>query len=181
MARINLLDREQAPPAFGAIYERSEEQGRPVLNIVRLLAHCPEMGSEYFRFAGSVLRGESVPMRLRELATLRVGKLNGADYAFEHHIPLGLRGGLTRGQIDAVGSWEASGLFGDDERLVLRFADEMARDNDVSDETFALLRERFSEHDILELALVVGYFLMLCRILAAFRVENEPGFTVPSS
>jgi alkylhydroperoxidase family enzyme len=178
MARIRLLEKPEVAPAFKEMYERSEEQGRPVLNVVKLLANCPQIGPEYFRFAGSILRGENVPMKLRELATLRVGKLNGSDYEFDHHIPLGLRGGLSRDQIDGLGDWEGSSLFDDEERLVLRFTDEMARDNAVSDETFGLLRERFSEHDVLELALVIGYFLMLCRILVAFRVENEAGFTV---
>jgi len=176
MARVSLLENEQVSPVFQETYRRSEERGQAVLNIVRLLAHCPQMGAEYLRFAGAVLRGEDVPVKLRELATLRVGNLAGADYEYLHHIPLGVAAGLTREQIAEIEMWEDSSLFDEDERLVLRYTDEVARDNHVSDETFKRLRKRFGEHDIVELTLVIGYFIMLCRILVALQLELEPGF-----
>ena len=177
MARVSLLNKEQVDPAFREMYQRSEEQGREVLNVIKLIANCPQMGPEYFRFAGSVLRGENVPQKLRELATLRVGNLTGADYEFLHHIPLGVSAGLTRKQIDEMGKWQESSLFDEQERIVLRYTDEITRDNSVSDQTFSKLREFFSEHDIVELTLVIGYFIMLCRILVALRLELEPGFS----
>jgi len=176
MARVSLLAKEQVAPAFREMYQRSEERGQEVLNIVKLLANCPQMGPEYLRFAGSVLRGENVPMKLRELATLRVGNLAGADYEFLHHIPLGLSAGLTRTQVDEIGAWEESSEFDEQERVVLLYTDQVARDNNVTDETFAGLRAFFSEHEVVELTLVIGYFVMLCRILVAFQLELEPGF-----
>ena len=177
MARVALLSKEQVSESFQEMYRRSEERGQEVLNVVKLVANCPKMGQEYFRFAGSVLRGESVPMKYRELATLRVGNLAGADYEFLHHTPLGLSAGLTRKQINEIGEWPESSLFDEQERTVLRYTDEVARDNCVTDETFKKLREYFSEHDVVELTLVIGYFVMLCRILVAFQLELEPGFS----
>ena len=176
MPRINLVEKEHAHPTFREIYERQEERGFPVLNIVKLLAHCPEIGNSYQRFAGSILRGENVPAKLRELATLRVGYLAQAEYEFIHHTPLGLRAGLSQKQIDDIGNWPDSPEFDETERTVLRYTDEVARDNAVTDETFAGLKGLFSEHDIVELTLVIGYFVMLCRILVAFQIELEPEF-----
>ncbi len=178
MARISLLEKDQAADSFQEVYQRSEDRGAPVLNFVKLLANCPQMGTEYLRFAGSVVRGENVSMKLRELATLRVGNLAGADYEFLHHTPLGLRAGLTREQIDEIGGWEESSRFDEQERLVLRFTDGVARDNNVSDDTFAAMRGVFSQHDVMELALVISYFVMLCRILVTFQVELEPDLQV---
>ncbi len=176
MPRVNLVEKEQAHPTFREIYERQEERGFPVLNIVRLLAHCPEIGNDYGRFAGSILRGENVPAKLRELATLRVGYLAQAEYEFKHHTPLALGAGLSQKQIDDIGNWPDSPEFDETERTVLRYTDEVARDNAVTDETFAGLKRLFSEHDIVELTLVIGYFVMLCRILVAFQIELEPEF-----
>ncbi len=176
MARVRLLEKKQVVPAFREVYQRSEERSQEVLNIVKLLANCPQMGIDYLRFAGAVLRGEDVPMKLRELATLRVGNLAGADYEFLHHIPLGLSAGLTRKQINDISAWEKSSEFSEQERTVLLYTDQVARDNHVTDETFANLRVFFSEHDIVELTLVIGYFIMLCRILVSLQLELEPGF-----
>jgi len=177
MARVALLNKEQVSESFREMYQRSEERGQEVLNIIKLVANCPQMGQEYFRFAGSVLKGENVPMKYRELATLRVGNLTGADYEFLHHTPLGLSAGLTRKQINEIDTWSESSLFDELERTVLRYTDEVARDNCVTDETFQKLREYFNEHDLVELTLVIGYFVMLCRILVAFQLELEPGFS----
>ena len=176
MARVALLNKEQVSDSFREMYRRIEEQGQEVLNVVKLVANCPQMGQEYFRFAGSVLKGENVPMKYRELATLRVGNLAGADYEFLHHTPLGLSAGLIREQINEIGTWTESSLFDEQEQTVLRYTDEVARDNCVTDETFEKLREYFSEHDVVELTLVIGYFVMLCRILVALQLEMEPGF-----
>ncbi|UCC60410.1 MAG: carboxymuconolactone decarboxylase family protein [Dehalococcoidia bacterium] len=177
MARVSLLEKEQAALTFREVYQGSEERSQGVLNIVKLLANCPQMGLDYLRFAGAVLRGEGVPMKLRELATLRVGSVAGADYEFLHHIPLGLIAGLTRKQIDDINTWEESSEFNEQERAVLLYTDQVARDNNVTDETFAKLQSFFSEHDIVELTLVIGYFVMLCRILVALQLELEPGFS----
>ena len=176
MARVNLPEKNQVAPAFREVYQSSEERSQEVLNIVKLLANCPQMGLDYLRFAGAVLRGEDVPMKLRELATLRVGSVAGADYEFLHHIPLGLIAGLTRKQIDDISTWEESSEFDEQERAVLLYTDQVARDNNVTDETFAKLQTFFSEHDIVELTLVIGYFIMLCRILVALQLELEPSF-----
>ncbi|HUV44798.1 MAG TPA: hypothetical protein VMW13_08215 [Dehalococcoidales bacterium] len=35
-----------------------------------------------------------------------------------------------------------------------------------------------NEHDVVERKVVIGYFVMLCRILVTFRMELEPGFKV---
>ena len=177
MARVKLVEKDGADTALKEIYQRSEDQGRPVLNLVKLLANCPRMASDYLRYGGSVLRGENVPMKLRELATLRVGAIAGADYEFLHHTPLGVSAGLTRRQIDEIANWPGSSLFDETERLVLGFTDQVAGDNRVTDETFAAMRAVFSEHDIVELTMVIAYFVMLCRILVTFQLELEPGFS----
>jgi len=171
------LEKEQVVPALREVYQRSEERGQQVLNIVKLLANCPQIGPEYLRFAGAVVRGERVPMKLRELATLRVGSLAGARYEFLHHVPLGLSAGLTRKQIDEIGGWEESSQFNEQERAVLLYTDRVARDNNVTDEIFAKVRAFLSEHDVVELTVVIAYFLMLCRILVALQLELEPGFS----
>jgi len=177
MTRISLPDEAEISRALPEIFQPGRERSAPVLNIARLVALCPGMGGQYLRFAGAVLRGENVPMRLRELATLRVAHLGGAEYAFQHHIPLGQAAGLTGPQIEAIRHWEDSPEFDDTERLVLAYTDAVARDGQVSDDTFAAMQAVFSDHDIVELTLVIAYFVMLGRILVAFQVDLEPGFT----
>ena len=174
MPRVSLVEKDQAHPTYREIYQGQEERGFRVLNIIKVLAHCPKIGLNYQRLAGSVLRGENVPANLRELATLRVGNLAQAEYEFSHHVPLALRAGVSQKQIDEISDWATSAEFNDQERAVLSYTDEVARDNKVTDDTFARLRSFFSEHDIVELTILIGYFVMLCRILIALQIELEP-------
>ena len=44
MARVNLLEKNQVAPAFREVYQMSEERSQEVLNVVKLLANCPQMG-----------------------------------------------------------------------------------------------------------------------------------------
>ncbi|MDP3880444.1 MAG: hypothetical protein Q8Q07_09115, partial [Dehalococcoidales bacterium] len=87
----------------------------------------------------------------------------------------GLQCGISQQQIDEISNWSASKLFTEEERAVLAYTDEVTRDIKVKNETFARLRSLFSEHTIVELTALIGYYCMVCRILVALDVELEPG------
>ena len=57
---------------------------------------------------------------------------------------------------------------------MLRYADEVTQDIRVKDDTFAALQGFLSEHAIVELTSVIGYYNMVCRILIALQIELEP-------
>jgi len=56
---------------------------------------------------------------------------------------------------------------------VLAYTDEVERDIRVRDETFDRLRSFLSEHAIVELTVVIGYYGMVSRFLIALDVELE--------
>ena len=56
---------------------------------------------------------------------------------------------------------------------MLRYTDEVTRGIGAKDETFARLKDFLSEHSIVELTAVIGYYNMVSRILVALQVELE--------
>lgn len=173
MARVSFVEKGQADPLVEDLYKKIEAKGQQIINLYKVLGHTPYIGLNWQRLGNSLLRGEELSPKLRELAILRVGDLAKAEYEFSKHSVGGLRAGLTQQQIDAIHDWTTSSEFSSEERAVLAYTDEVARDIHVTDETFAAVKERFSEHEIVELTVVIGYYGMVCRFLVALDVDIE--------
>lgn len=173
MARVSFVEKEQAHPFIREVYQRQEEQNAQVLNLLKVMAHCPWIGRNFMRLGNSILKGEELPARLRELAILCVGKLLQAEYEFTHHIPLALQAGVKKEQIDQLSNWTSTRVFNREEQAVLRYAEELTKNVRVSDAAFEELRNLFSECSIVELTAVIGYYNMACRILVGLQIELE--------
>ena len=173
MARVGLLNKEQAAPEIREMFQKMEKNGSRILNIFKVMAHCPQVGYHFLRLGNSILFKGTVPPTLRELAILRVGQINQAKYEWTHHVPNALRMGVREEQIDALNDWENSEKFNEQERAVLRYTDEVTKNIRVKDDTFAGVRSFLSEEGVVELTTTIGYYGMVCRILEALQIELE--------
>jgi 4-carboxymuconolactone decarboxylase len=173
MARISFLSKEQAPPKMKERFQKMEDNGFRVLNLFKVMAHCPEVGRNFLRLGNAILFKGALLPKFRELAILRVGNIYQAKYEFTQHIPLGLRAGVSKEQIDSLSTWETSGKFNGEESAVLRYTDEVTQNIRVKDETFAAVRKFLSEEQLVELTTTIGYYGMVCRILESLQVELE--------
>ncbi len=173
MARISLLNEESAAPELRERFRRMKEKGGRVLNLFKIMAHCPQVGHDFLRLGNTILLKGVVPPNLRELAILRVGHINKAVYEWTQHVPIALRVGVRQTQVDALPDWENSSDFSDTEKAILRYTDEETINIRVKDETFAAMREILSEEGIVELTTAIGFYGMVCRILETLQVELE--------
>jgi 4-carboxymuconolactone decarboxylase len=173
MARVGLVNKEQAAPEIREMFQKMEEKGSRVLNVFKVMAHCPQIGHYFLRLGNSILFKGTVPPSLRELAILRVGHIHQAKYEWTHHVPIALRAGVREEQIGALPDWEKSAAFNEQERAVLQYTDEVTKNIRVQDDTFAAVRRFLDEEGIVELTTTIGYYGMICRILEAFQIELE--------
>ena len=173
MQRVSLVEKEQAHPVVKELYQKNEDQGWPILNLFKVMGHCPYIGLNFQRLGNAILRGEELSPKLRELAILHVGDLTQSEYEFTKHTVIGLQAGVTQRQIGDISNWASSPEFSHEERAVLAYTDEVAQSIRVKDETFARLQSFLSEHEIVELTAVIGYYGMVCRILVALQIELE--------
>jgi alkylhydroperoxidase family enzyme len=174
MARVTLVEKEQAHPMVKELYNKNEAKSGRIINLWKVMGHCPYIGLNFQRLGNSILKGEGLSPELRELAILRVGSLAQSEYEFKQHTTIALQSGVGQNQIDEIPDWAASEQFNQRERAVLAYTDEVARDIRVRDETFTRLRTFLNEQEIVELTAAIGYYGMVCRILVALEVELEP-------
>ena len=95
---------------------------------------------------------------VRELAICRVAVLNGAWYEWAHHAPLAVAGGVPEAAMGVMGGQEGplavgnkAEEFNDAQWATLVYADEMTRNVEVKEETFAELKKHFSDQEVVEI------------------------------
>jgi 4-carboxymuconolactone decarboxylase len=173
MARVRLIQKEEADPMVRDIFQRIEESGNEVINLLKALAHSPKICRDWRRLGVTLLLKGDLPPRLRELAILRVGDLAKANYEWTQHVPIALETGVKQQQVDELSGWINSKEFSELERAVLQYTDEVSLNFRVSDETFSRIRDLLGEQEIVELTVTIGYYGMVCRTLEALQIELE--------
>jgi 4-carboxymuconolactone decarboxylase len=98
-----------------------------------------------------------------------------SQYEFVAHARLARQAGLSDATIQAIAHGTApQGLSGDEEKLV-RYVPELLRHHKISDATFNAVRDRFGMQKTLEITALVGRYLLVGQILAAFEVDLPQG------
>jgi len=174
MARINFQKEDALSAEFQDMYRKYREKGGKILNLYKIMSHSPDVGLQFLRLGSAILgRKRKLPLNLRELSILRVGNLYSANYEWTQHVPLALMVGVRQSQIDAIPRWQNSSEFSEQEKIVLRYTDEVTLNVRVKDDTFSRLRSFFNEEVIVELTTAIGYYGMVCRILESLQIELE--------
>jgi len=80
MARIPLVEPENAPAAVRAVYDKFEAGGFEILNVMKMFGNNEHFIRGMYEFAGGLyIHGKLAP-RYRELAYLRASQLNSCHY-----------------------------------------------------------------------------------------------------
>jgi alkylhydroperoxidase family enzyme len=86
---------------------------------------------------------------------------------------LGRSIGISDDEIAAMAESQSSPLFDATDRLVLRYAEILTRENRVSDELYAELAARFPQDELVELCFTVGLAALVNRVHATFGTDVD--------
>ena len=148
--------------------------GEP-LNIFRTLAHQPTLLKRFNILGGAFLAHGLLPARERELVILRVGWNCRSVYEFGQHTLMGREAGLSEAEIGALATTRALGAWSPDDEALIALADEICADDCAGEATFAAVRRRWSEPEIVELVALVGFYRMVSGLLNTLGVQPEDG------
>lgn len=127
----------------------------------------------WLRFAGRMMPRGTLPRRETELVILRVAHTCDCAYEFEHHVRLGRRAGVGESDVARVVAGPQAEGWSVRERVLLTAADELLAREDLSDATWAALREHLDERRTIELLLLVGHYRMLAGFITTLRIEPD--------
>lgn len=175
MARLNDMPREQLKPADQQYYDAIAESRGSVRGPYGVLLHSPDLAARVAHTGSYVRYNLDLPEALRETIIIATAREIRSQYEFYAHARLARQAGLPEATIKAIANGTApEGLTGD-EAMLVRYVQELLRNHKVSDPTFNAVRERFGMQKTLEITALIGHYLLVGQILAAFEVELPPG------
>lgn len=176
MARVSYRSREDLPEKFRWLFDNLAKANGQVGNVFRALSHNPQILRGVMVMGTAVLNRSSLDPRLRELAIIRVGQINQADYERAHHIEIGQHNGVTDADLANLASWETSTHFGERERAVLRYTEEVTRQARPNSGTVEALGAYYDQAGIVEIIAAVSFYNMMCRVLNSLEVDLEDAY-----
>lgn len=168
MARLPYPDLKDLSPE-----NRDLMASLPPLNVFRMMSGAGASFAPFMQFISAYLNEGALDPELRELVILRVGHLCGSAYEVHQHERVSRMLGMSVPRIQAVKGNLPSDLFSDAENAALLFSDEQVAQVKVSDTTFAATHTHLTDPQIVELTLIVGTYLMVCRFLETLEIELE--------
>lgn len=142
-------------------------------NAQAIMANHPQLVTAWAHYNKFVAREMDLPDTLREIAILRTAWHIQAGYEWYQHRIIARRAGLTEEQLEAIPQGEASAIWSDDERLVIRAADEMHAHSEASEATVSALLAAFGPRQLLETLWTIGSYGMLGVIFNSLRIPIE--------
>jgi len=165
MARITLVEPEQAPSEVKAIYDQ-KLKGKAG-NASKALAHRPDMLRNFLALYASV--GRSLDRKLYELIYIRTSIINQCHYCLEYHLASAKRVGLTADDskaLEGADNWCSTGQ----KQAALACAEKLRRHpHSVNDADFTVPTRYSSDAEIVDLHLLTGL---------ANRFTDPPGLEV---
>ncbi len=130
----------------------------PLLRSPQLLDRVAKVG-EYLRF-DSVLDA-----RVRELCTCAAARHVGNQFEWQMHAPLAVKAGVSAAAIDLLRQGARVRGLAPDEDLALAFTQELLHTHGCSEPTWQATVAALGEQAVVELATLVGYFVMVSWLM----------------
>jgi alkylhydroperoxidase family enzyme len=168
MARLPYLDVADLAPADRDLLKRP-------INLHRQLVHSPGMARAFGTMGLYIRHDSTLNPRLRELAILQVGWTARSPYEWSHHVKIGFDFGVTEHDVRALIA-DSAGVdtaLGAAERAVLAAARHLTTEATLTDGLFEALRPHFSDTDLVELLVIIGFYAGVVRVLASLGVDVE--------
>jgi AhpD family alkylhydroperoxidase len=172
VARVAVLAPSELPADLRERAGVTDETQPGQLGSLQVWARVPVLAAALLEVQAAIARS-SLPPRLLELVRLRIAFHNQCRSCMALRSQDAVDDGLTEALVCELQTPEAEGLT-DAERAALIYADHLSiAHNEVDDDLFVLLREHFSEIQILELGAQVAFCLGFGRVAMSWNLIDD--------
>ena len=169
MPHVPPLSTADAPEKSRPILEAIDKKFGQSLNIFSTMAHQPDVLGGVTQVNDGL--EHDLPGRFRELAYYLASQINGCGYCSHYHRGGAKKEGVTDAQLEAVERYAESDLFDDQDKAVLRYAEELTKTSDVTPETAAGVKAFLSDTQLVTLAAAVALANFTNRFNHGLAVE----------
>jgi AhpD family alkylhydroperoxidase len=173
VARLRAVPTDEFDPALRATLGPAldDPQG---LGLLRVLAQRPDVTSAFLTFRSALAATSTLPPRLVELVRLRIAFHNQCRSCMALRTASGAEDGVTEGLVCSLEKPQEAPDLTAAEKAALRYADLFATDHLAADDAvFDLLREHFTEPEIVELGVQIAVFVGFGRLSATWDLVDD--------
>lgn len=173
MARLDQIKAEDWPQSLKDMLKPDMltdlEQG-----LMRYFAHTPELVKGLVAFSGGLKVNRTLPERLVELVRLRVAFFNQCRSCMAIRYTDAVNDGLTEDLVCSLERPAEADDLTEAEKAAIHFGELMATDHlRVDDAVYDNLKQHFSQAQIVELGMVVAFFVGFGRLAATYHMVDE--------
>ena len=178
MARLDPVADEDYTPEQRRVADMiSAQRNAPVRGPFGVLLHAPEICELVANFVDLSLdeSRSRIPIRLKELAIITVGRVFGSDYEWFIHAKRAAEFGIVPKVIEDIRHNNRPTFEHEDEELVHDVAKELAETRQLSDINYRRAHNHFGDEAMVEFATLVGFYHTVSIVLNTFQVEAPEG------
>ena len=177
MARLPNVSREQLKPEDQKFFDEIVGSRGSVRGPYGILLHSPELAARVADTGAYVRFDFDMPNALKEVVIITTAREIKSQYEFSAHARLAREAGVSEDTIRAIAQGTAPQGLADDEAMLVRYTVELLRDRKISDATFNAVKNKYGDRGVVDVTALIGHYLLVGQILAAFDVELAPGVT----
>jgi len=170
--RIAPLDESKWTEEQKQLMKGQEMRGK-VQNIFRTLINHEKLAKRWLVFGAHILSKSSLDPREREIVILRIGWLCQSGYEWGQHVLIGRACGLNDQEILRLQKSSDTEGWTEHERFLIKAADELHDDAFISDETWAGLRKKLNDQQMMDLVFTCGQYTLVSMALNSFGVQLD--------
>ena len=159
------------PRVVAELTGRLTRTGPP--NIFTTLGRHPRLFRAWLDYSAHLMPFGRLRRPDTELVILRVAWRCGSVYEWRQHVPLALRIGLTPEQIDGIAANHSTHSLTERQRTLLAVTDDLLEQRAISEPTWRTARAMLSNHELIELCLLIGHYQGLASALGGLAIEPE--------
>jgi alkylhydroperoxidase family enzyme len=138
-----------------------------------MLLHSPNVAEGWFDLLSATRKETILDGRTREFVIFFVAILLRAAYPTKDHVPIALKEGITKDEIDQLTSWRNLNIYSTRDKALLAYAEESSQNVQVPDDVFEALRQEYGGHEVVEITVLIGAYHMVARFLEALQIDLE--------
>ena len=177
MSRLPEISRDQLDPEEQKFYDEIVGSRGGVRGPYGALLHSPDLAHRVAH-TGTYLRFEcDLPNNLKEVVILTTAREIRSQFEYTAHAQLARQAGVPESTIRAITEGTSPQGLAEDEALLAQYALELLRNRKITDATFNAVRSKYGNQGVVDLTALIGHYLLVGQILAAFDVGPAPGVT----
>ena len=173
MSRLDQIKAEDWPQELQEMLQPENmtdlEQG-----LMRYWARRPDLVKGLAAFSGALKVHRTLPEKLVELVRLRVAFFNQCRSCMAIRYTDAVNDGLTEDLVCSLEKPQEADDLTEAEKVAIRFGELMATDHlQVNDAIYAELKAHYTQEQIVELGMVVAFFVGFGRLAATYHMVEE--------